>query len=72
MEKYSQESIEELIKWFEYRELPKDMQYDAATYFPDLQKGVKALITLIRSKKNRFFHASVDQLYGIKDRLEKM
>ena len=70
MKLYEDKEIEDLEKWFAAADLPKDLQYDKATYFPDLRKSVNALITLLKNQNNVIFSSALDQLKRIKEILE--
>lgn len=41
---YTEEEIEELRKWFEGRQLPKELTLDKATYIPDLKDTLERLL----------------------------
>lgn len=65
--KYTDQEIDDLIEWFNGRELPKSIQLDDATFIPDTEKTVKSLIVIAREKRNSIFMPMIDRLFSIKD-----
>lgn len=65
--KYTDQEIDDLIEWFNGRELPKSIQLDKATFIPDTQATVKSLIVIAKEKRNSIFMPMIDRLFSIKE-----
>lgn len=44
MKPHTLEELNELKEWFGTHDLPRDLQLDKSTYFPDLKDAIKSLL----------------------------
>lgn len=68
--KYTDEELDNLIKWFDGRELPESMHLDKATFIPDTRKAVESLIIIAKEKRVPTFQPTIEKLFRIKEIIE--
>lgn len=69
---YSEEELNEMIKWFEGIELPKEMQINKAAYTPDLDLTVESCIMQAKQNLGNYkMQGSFRLLKEIRNNLEK-
>lgn len=67
--KYTNEEIEEIIEWFNNRELPQSIQLDDATTIPDTRRTVDSLIVIAKEKKSPIFQPMIEKLFLIRNHI---
>ncbi len=65
------ETLENLKKWFNTHELPKELQLNAWTYLPNVKKSVGALISTLEAHPGNWAYMPYyNTLVEIKNRIE--